>query len=53
MAGFVYPDAQTDDARLTLAVLRTAVLDHGAVAANYTSCVEIRRTPGARCWGPG
>jgi glycerol-3-phosphate dehydrogenase len=35
VAGFVYPDAHTDDARLTLAVLRTAVLDHGAVAANY------------------
>ncbi len=39
VAGFVYPDAHTDDARLTLAVLRTAVLDYGAVAANY---VEVR-----------
>ncbi|HTX63539.1 MAG TPA: glycerol-3-phosphate dehydrogenase/oxidase [Acidimicrobiales bacterium] len=35
VAGFVYPDAHADDARLTLAVLRTAVLDYGAVAANY------------------
>ncbi len=35
VAGFVYPDAHTDDARLALAVLRTAALDHGAVAANY------------------
>jgi glycerol-3-phosphate dehydrogenase len=35
VAGFLYWDAQTDDARLTLAVVRTAVLDHGAVAANY------------------
>ncbi len=34
-AGFLYWDARTDDARLTLAVLRTAVLDHGAVAANH------------------
>lgn len=38
---FLYVDAQADDARLTLAVLRTAVLDHGAVAANYTSAVEV------------
>ncbi|HLN06844.1 MAG TPA: glycerol-3-phosphate dehydrogenase/oxidase [Acidimicrobiales bacterium] len=35
VAGFVYYDARTDDARLTLAVLRTAVLEHGAVAINY------------------
>jgi glycerol-3-phosphate dehydrogenase len=35
VAGWLYYDAQADDARLTLAVLRTAVLDHGAVAANY------------------
>jgi glycerol-3-phosphate dehydrogenase len=36
VAGFLYWDARTDDARLTLCVLRTAVLDHGAVAANHT-----------------
>ena len=35
-AGFLYWDARSDDARLTLAVLRTAVLDHGATAANHT-----------------
>ena len=35
-AGFLYWDARSDDSRLTLTVLRTAVLDHGAVAANYT-----------------
>jgi len=34
-AGFLYWDARSDDARLTLTVLRTAVLDHGAVAANH------------------
>ena len=28
VAGFLYYDAQTDDARLTLTILRTAVLDH-------------------------
>ena len=39
VAGFAYHDARTDDARLTLAVLRTAVLEHGAVAANYACAV--------------
>ena len=33
-AGFSYPDAFADDARLTLAVVRTAV-DHGAAALNH------------------
>src|SRR5260221_6018994 len=32
--GFIYHDAQTDDTRLTLAVLRTAA-EHGALLANY------------------
>lgn len=31
--GFVYSDAQTDDARLVIALARTAV-DHGAIAVN-------------------
>ena len=35
-AGFLYWDARSDDSRLTLTVLRTAVLNHGAVAANHT-----------------
>ena len=39
VAGFLYYDARTDDARLTLAILRTAVLEHGAVAANYVPAV--------------
>jgi len=34
-AGFLYWDARSDDSRLTLAVLRTAVLDHGATAVNH------------------
>jgi len=41
----LYYDAQTDDARLTLALARTAVLDHGAVAANH--CCVTRIDPGA------
>ena len=51
-AAFVYYDAQADDARLTLALVRTAVLDHGVVAANYcpvTGMVkEAGRVAGAR-----
>ena len=35
-AGFLYWDARSDDARLTLSVIRTAVLGFGAVAANHT-----------------
>jgi glycerol-3-phosphate dehydrogenase len=41
VAGFLYWDARTDDARLTLAVLRTAVVDHGAVAANHTEVTSL------------
>ena len=33
----LYLDAQADDARLTLAVVRTAVLDHRAVAVNHVA----------------
>ncbi len=50
---FLYWDARTDDARLTLEVVRTAVLDHGAVAANHTPVVALTtgadgRVDGAR-----
>ncbi|HMD45051.1 MAG TPA: glycerol-3-phosphate dehydrogenase/oxidase [Acidimicrobiales bacterium] len=53
VAGFLYFDARADDARLTLTVLRTAVLGHGAAAANYTPVVgfvtdERGRVTGAR-----
>ncbi len=41
VAGFLYWDARADDARLTLAVLRTAVLDHGAVGANHTVATAL------------
>jgi glycerol-3-phosphate dehydrogenase len=39
-AAFLYFDAQADDARLTLAIARTAV-DHGAVVANYAPVVAL------------
>ncbi len=41
VAGFLYFDARADDARLTLSVLRTAALEFGAVAANYTPVVRL------------
>ena len=40
--GFIYPDAQTDDARLTLAVLRTAA-EEGALIANYAEVTGFER----------
>src|SRR3954471_17540064 len=43
-AGFEYYDAQADDARLTLTIIRTAVLDHGAVAANYAGVTELLKS---------
>ncbi|HKV44019.1 MAG TPA: glycerol-3-phosphate dehydrogenase/oxidase [bacterium] len=46
---FLYYDAQTDDARLTLTVLRTAV-SHGAVVVNYAEAVGVRAEAG-RCAG--
>jgi glycerol-3-phosphate dehydrogenase len=39
-SGFLYYDGQTDDARLTLAVLRTAAA-HGALAANYAEVTRF------------
>ena len=46
VAGFIYYDAQADDARLTLTVARTAVLDHGAVAVNYAPVVGLLKDSG-------
>jgi glycerol-3-phosphate dehydrogenase len=40
-AGFEYYDAQADDARLTLSIVRSAVLDHGALAANYAGVTGL------------
>lgn len=39
--GFVYRDAQTDDARLTVSLLKTAVRLHGAVAVSRIRAVDI------------
>jgi len=53
VAGFLYYDARADDARLTLTIARTAVLDYGAVVANYSPVVAFLKdgsghTSGAR-----
>src|SRR5687768_11224282 len=47
VGGHLYLDAYADDARLTLAVVRTAVLDHRAVAANHAAVRELRPGDGA------
>src|SRR5260370_38946757 len=50
-AGFLYYDARADDARLTLTLVRTAALDHGAVAANYAPVTGILRDDGGGAAG--
>ncbi len=50
-AAFVYYDAQADDARLTLTLVRTAVLDHGAVACNYAEVDGIEKDAAGRACG--
>jgi glycerol-3-phosphate dehydrogenase len=47
-AGYLYYDARADDARLTLALARTAALDHGAVVANGCRAVDIGKDGGTR-----
>lgn len=39
--GYLYYDAEADDARLTLTLARTAALDHGAVVVNRAPAVEL------------
>lgn len=46
LSAYLYYDASADDARLTLAVARTAAR-HGAAVANYCRVVAIRGTTGA------
>jgi glycerol-3-phosphate dehydrogenase len=42
-SSYLYYDAQADDARLTLTVARTAMIEHGAVMANGCEVVGIRK----------
>jgi glycerol-3-phosphate dehydrogenase len=48
---YLYYDAQTDDARLVLAVARTAALDHGAVVLNRATLVGFDQDPDGRVSG--
>ena len=47
VAGFLYFDARTDDARLTLTLARTAAIEYGAAVANYTPVVGMVTSAGA------
>jgi len=46
VAAFLYYDARTDDARLTLALVRTAVIEHGAVAVNHLAVTGLVKESG-------
>ncbi|HXP33065.1 MAG TPA: glycerol-3-phosphate dehydrogenase/oxidase [Acidimicrobiales bacterium] len=41
VAGFLYFDARADDARLTLALLRTAAFEFGAAVVNYAPVTRL------------
>lgn len=49
--GYLYYDAKADDARLTLALVRSAVLDHGAVAANGVAVASLTKRADGRIDG--
>jgi glycerol-3-phosphate dehydrogenase len=51
VSGYLYYDAQADDARLTLTILRTAAYEHGAVVANRAAAVGVRRDGSGRVNG--
>src|SRR5436309_1155476 len=48
--GYLYYDAHTDDARLTLTLCRTAAA-HGAVVANYAGVTSLRKDDAGRVRG--
>ena len=48
---YLYYDAHADDARLTLAVVRTAALDHGAAVVNHARVVGLRKDGAGRVAG--
>ncbi len=45
---YLYYDARADDARLTLAVARTAAIDHGAVVVNRAEVIGISKDGSCR-----
>jgi glycerol-3-phosphate dehydrogenase len=50
-SSYLYYDAQVDDARLVMAIARTAALDHGAVVANHTPVVALTKDAAGRING--
>ena len=51
VAGFLYYDAQTDDARLTLTIARTAAVDYGVVALNHAGVTAVLKDAEGRASG--
>jgi glycerol-3-phosphate dehydrogenase len=51
VAAFLYYDARGDDARVALALARTAALDFGADVANYVRALDITRDETGRANG--
>jgi glycerol-3-phosphate dehydrogenase len=51
VAGFLYYDAHADDARLTLAITRTAAIDYGVVAVNHAPVVGLLKDSAGRVRG--
>jgi glycerol-3-phosphate dehydrogenase len=48
---YLYYDAQADDARLTLAIARTAAIDHAAVVANGIEVISITKDARGKACG--
>ena len=51
VAGFLYHDARGDDARVALAVAKTAALDFHADVVNYLRVIDITRASDGRATG--
>lgn len=51
VSAYLYYDAAADDARLVLALLRTAALEHGATVANRVAALGLSKDPGGRIDG--
>jgi len=50
-SSYLYYDAQVDDARMTMAIARTAALEHGAVIANHAPVTALRKDADGRLVG--
>ncbi|MEA3055961.1 MAG: glycerol-3-phosphate dehydrogenase, partial [Actinomycetota bacterium] len=50
LGAFIYYDAQTDDARLTMTIARSA-MDHGAVVVNWCPVIAITKDADGRATG--